>query len=154
MKKKLAAGILGLVLVIGGATAASAATDNSKLQEIKQLYQQMFNTQKQILQKEVEAGALTQDQANQIQSNMEQGEKYREQAIDNGQIVGPGFGPGGCGMLGANGAVQGQGYGPGYGMRGGRGPGAGYGWRGYGSNSVNPGTSNGTNSGTSNAATN
>lgn len=92
MKKKLAAGLLTTALLVGGATSAFAATDSSKLADIKSLYQQMFGVQKQILQKEVEAGAVSQEQANSIQSLMELRQKYQEQALDSGQILGPGMG--------------------------------------------------------------
>ena len=124
MKKKLAIGVLGVALLVGGATTAFGATDQTKLNEVKDLYKQMFTIQKQIVDKEVEAGALTQDQATAIKSNIDQRQQYHDQAIDNGQIVGPGMGMGpggGCGRYGAtNGTITpGQGYGPGYGMRGG-----------------------------------
>ncbi|WP_348982835.1 hypothetical protein [Desulfosporosinus sp. Sb-LF] len=42
MKKKLAAGMLSAVLLVGGVTAAFGATDSAKLDEIKTLTQQMF----------------------------------------------------------------------------------------------------------------
>ncbi|KUO73761.1 MAG: hypothetical protein APF81_02250 [Desulfosporosinus sp. BRH_c37] len=92
MKKKLAAGILTVSLLVGGATTAFAATDSTALTDIKALYQQTFGIQKQILQKEVEAGAVTQDQANTIQGMMDLRQKYQEQALDSGQIMGPGMG--------------------------------------------------------------
>lgn len=92
MKKKLAAGILTASLLIGGATTVFAATDSTALTDIKALYQQTFGIQKQILQKEVETGAVTQDQANTIQSMMDLRQKYQEQALDSGQIMGPGMG--------------------------------------------------------------
>lgn len=94
MKKKLAAGLLTAALLVGGATTAFAATDSSTLNDIKSLYQQMFSTQKQVLQKEVDAGAVTQDQAGTIQSMMDLRQKYMEQALDSGQLIGPGMGRG------------------------------------------------------------
>lgn len=91
MKKKFAAGVLTAALLVGGATTVFAA-DSSQLADIKSLYNQMFGIQKQVLQKEVEAGALTQDQATSIQSMMDLRQKYQEQALDSGQIMGPGMG--------------------------------------------------------------
>jgi len=102
MKKKLAASVLSAALLVGGATTAFAATDPAKVADIKSLYQQMFGIQKQILQKEVEAGALTQDQANAAQSLMEQRQTWQEQALDNGQVWGPGIGMGRWGYYGSN----------------------------------------------------
>lgn len=107
MKKKLAAGLLSAALLVGGATTAFAATDPAKVEDIKSLYQQIFGIQKQILQKEVEAGALTQDQANTAQSLMEQRQTLQEQALDNGQVFGPGMGMG-IGRWGFYGANNGQ----------------------------------------------
>lgn len=101
MRKKLAAGILTASLLVGGATTAFAATDSTALTDIKALYQQTFGIQKQILQKEVEAGTVTQDQANTIQSMMDLRQKYQEQALDSGQIMGPGMG--GMGGMGRHG---------------------------------------------------
>ncbi len=68
MKKKLAAGVLSIVLLVGGATAAIAATDSSKLDEIKSLTQQMLGINKQIVDKEVGAGLITQQQADAMKS--------------------------------------------------------------------------------------
>lgn len=102
MKKKLAAGLLSTVLLVGGATAAFAATDTSKLGDIKALYQQMFSIQKQIVDKEAEAGAITADQATSMKGAIDQRAQLHDQALDNGQVLGPsvgmgmrgGFGPG------------------------------------------------------------
>lgn len=108
MKKKLMIGLLSSALLVGGATAAFAATDNANLASIKELYQQMFSIQKQIIDKQVEAGAITQDQANAIKGAIDQRAKYNEQAIDNGQVLGPGFGGMGGGFCGGYGFNGGQ----------------------------------------------
>ena len=94
MKKKLAAGILSVVLLLGGTSAAVAATDSSKLDEIKSLTQQMFGIHKQIVNKEVEAGLITQQQADIMNSNIDQRQQYSNQALANGQVFGPGMGRG------------------------------------------------------------
>lgn len=129
MKKKLAAGLLSAALLVGGATAAFAATDTSKLSEIKDLYQQMFSIQKQIADKEAENGLITAEQAKIMKDAIDQRAKLQEQAIDNGQAFGPGggfgIGPGFCGGYGPgynaqnSTVVPGQGFGPGFGRRGG-----------------------------------
>jgi hypothetical protein len=122
MKKKLFIGILSAALLISGASAAFATTDSSKLAEIKDLYTQMFNIQKQIVDKQVEAGTITQDQANTMKDAIDQRAQYNSQAIDNGQAFGPGFGGRmggyGCGGYGYNqqGAKQNGTWGPGQGM--------------------------------------
>ncbi|MDI6813143.1 MAG: DUF2680 domain-containing protein [Desulfitobacteriaceae bacterium] len=125
MKKKLAAGLLSVALLVAGATTAFAATDTSKLGDIKALYQQMFSIQKQIVDKEVESGAITSDQATSMKSAIDQRTTLHEQALDNGQVFGPGAGMGmGMGRgyaasQGAAGTAQGAGYGQGFGRRGG-----------------------------------
>ncbi|MHB8077191.1 DUF2680 domain-containing protein [Desulfosporosinus fructosivorans] len=92
MKKKLAVGVLSVVLLVGGSTAAIAATDSSKLDEIKSLTQQMLGIQKQIADKEVEAGIITQVQADAMKSSIDLRQQYSEQAIANGQVFGPSMG--------------------------------------------------------------
>ncbi len=125
MKKKLAAGLLSVALLVAGATTAFAATDTSKLGDIKALYQQMFSIQKQIVDKEVESGAITSDQATSMKSALDQRATLHEQALDNGQVFGPGAGMGmGMGRgyaasQGAAGTTQGAGYGQGFGRHGG-----------------------------------
>lgn len=92
MKKKLAIGVLSIVLLVGGTTAAIAGTDSSKLDEIKSLTQQMFGIHKQIVEKEVVAGLITQQQADAIKSSIDLRQQYSEQAIASGQVFGPGMG--------------------------------------------------------------
>ena len=92
MKKKLAVGILSATLLVGGATAALGATDPSKLADIKSLTQQMFGIHQQIIDKEVEAGLITQQQGDSIKQFATQREQAAEQALANGQVFGPGMG--------------------------------------------------------------
>ena len=103
MKKKLAVGVLSAVLLVGGATAAFATTDSSKLDEIKSLTQQMLGIQKQIADKGVEAGIITQAQADAMKSSIDLHQQYSEQAIANGQLFGSGMGGKRGGMMYTNG---------------------------------------------------
>lgn len=88
MKKKLALGILTVALIIGGATTAFAETGLSKAGELKDLYSQMFNIQKQIVDKQAEAGAITKEEADSAKKFIDQNQQSRNQAIDNGQLGG------------------------------------------------------------------
>ena len=117
MKKKLAAGVLSIAILTTGAAAALGATDSTKLGEIKDLYHQMFNIQKQIVDKEAEAGLITSDQAATLKNSIDLRSQYHDQAIDNGQVFGPGMGMGmGRGRMG--GFNNGQGFGRRGGMGG------------------------------------
>lgn len=91
MKKKLAVGVLAAGLVIAGATAALGATDSAKLDEIKSLAAQMFGIQKQIVDKELDAGLITQQQADAMKQRIDQRQQAKDQAIANGQVFGPGM---------------------------------------------------------------
>ncbi len=99
MKKRLAVGVLSAVLLVGGATAVFAATDSTKLAEIKTLTQQMFSIQKQIVGKEVEAGLRTADQGEAMNKAIDQRQQAADQAIDNGKVF-PGIVGKGMGMRG------------------------------------------------------
>ncbi len=109
MKKKIFALVISAALVVGGATAVMAATDQSNIADLKILYQNMFDTQKQIIDKQLEAGVLTEAQVDSIKSQMDQRKQYMEQSLDNGQIIGPGAGNG------RGGRGLGQDFGPGAG---------------------------------------
>ncbi|BAE86301.1 DUF2680 domain-containing protein [Desulfitobacterium hafniense] len=88
MKKKIALGILTIALTIGGATAAFADTDLSKADELKNLYSQLFTVQKQIVDKQVEAGAMTKEEAEYAKNSISQNQEYRDQAVNNGNLGG------------------------------------------------------------------
>jgi hypothetical protein len=93
MKRKLAIGVLSAVLLAGGATAAfgADAIDSTKLDEIKSLTKQMFGIQQQIVDKEVEAGLLTQDQADKMKEFIEKRQQNSEEALANGKVPGMGM---------------------------------------------------------------
>lgn len=90
------------------APAAFGAVTDAKQKEIDSLYKQIFDLRKQTVQKYVEAGQITPDQAKIIQERMDYMQKNRSQ---NGFR---GFGPGGCGGPGAGGTGFG-GFGRGFG---------------------------------------
>jgi len=94
MKKKLAVGILSVALLVGGATAALGATDSQTINDLKALYQQMFQLKSDALQQEVAAGTITQAQADLYQQSMEAKEVYRQQSLDSGVVFGTGMGKG------------------------------------------------------------
>ena len=98
MKKKLAVGILSAVLLVGGATAALGATDSAKLDEIKSLTQQMFGIQKQIVDKQVEAGLRTAEQADTMKKFIDERQQASEQALAEGKVLGPCIGGNGMGI--------------------------------------------------------
>jgi len=97
MKRKVAIGVLSAVLLVGGAAAAFGAADSAKLDEIKSLTKQMFGIQKQIVDKEVEAGLVTQQQADAMKKAIDQRQQKSDEAITNGKVPGLGKGMGGPG---------------------------------------------------------
>ena len=107
MKKKLAAGVLSVVLLVGGATAAFGA-DSDKLAEIKALTQQMFSIQKQIVDKEVDAGLRTTEQADTMKKFIDQRQKSSDQALAEGKVLGPGLRKGMDKALGLKGMPDGK----------------------------------------------
>jgi hypothetical protein len=94
MKKKLVIGVLSAVLLAGGATVVlgADALDSGKLAEIKSLTQQMFGLQQQIVDKEVEAGLLTQEQADKIKEGLTKKQERSDEALVNGKAPIPGMG--------------------------------------------------------------
>ncbi|GAW91800.1 YckD family protein [Calderihabitans maritimus] len=111
--KKIA--VVLLVLILASALVAPAAlaaiTDQQK-QDILQLFQQIVELRKQIVDKYVEAGELTPEQGEFIKDRIDNMAEFR---IQNGILpgYGRGFGPGpwGCGMWGG---YPGKGMGWGY----------------------------------------
>jgi len=59
----------------------------------------MLGIQKQIADKEVEAGLITQAQADVMKSSIDLRQQYSEQALANGQVFGPGMGKRGGAMF-------------------------------------------------------
>ena len=100
MKKKLAAGVLSLVLLVGGATAAYGAIDPNTLSEFKALTQQVFSLQKQMVDKQQEAGLITPEKADVMKKFMEQRQQSSDQAFAEGKVLIPGMGGMGKGMRG------------------------------------------------------
>lgn len=98
MKKRLIVGVLSAVLLVGGATTTFGATDSVKLDEIKALTQQIFGIQKQIVDKEVEAGLRTAEQADAMKGFIDKRQQASEQALTDGKVFGPGIGGKGMGM--------------------------------------------------------
>lgn len=88
------------------AAPAPAALTPEQRDELRPLYQQMVDTQKQILQKYVDFGYITQAAADQRAAWMQQAMEYR---LQNGFEPGFGMMGGGPGMMGG----WGRGYGPG-----------------------------------------
>jgi len=98
MRKKLVVGVLSAVLLVGGATSVFGASDSAKLDEIMSLTQEMFGIQKQIVDKEVEAGLRTAEQADTMKKFIDERQLAREQAIADGKVFSPGMGGKGMGM--------------------------------------------------------
>ena len=104
MKKKLIL-ILTFVLLVAFAlpTAFAAMTDKQKA-EVEDLTTQMHNLRKRVIQKYVEAGELTKDEAKQIEERMDQNfetkkaEGFSAPGTGGGRRCGGGAGfGGGCG---------------------------------------------------------
>lgn len=93
MNKKLVVGVLSAMLLAVGATTVLGAdeVDSAKLAEIKSLTQQMFGIQQQIIDKEVEAGLLTQEQAEELKESIVEKQQRSEEALDNGKVPGLGL---------------------------------------------------------------
>ena len=98
MKKKLAVGVLSVVLLVGGSTAALGAMNPDQLAEIKAMTQQIFVLQNQIVDKEKEAGLRTPEQADAMKKFIDQRQQSKLKALDEGKVFGPGVG--GKGMRG------------------------------------------------------
>lgn len=94
--RKLAASILALALLTLSAVPALGAVDQTKLNEIKALTQQMNGIKTQIIDKEVEAGILDQTKAAKIKSAIQERQQKIEQDIDKGEFKGFGHKKG-CG---------------------------------------------------------
>lgn len=96
MKKKIAVGVLSAVMLLGGTAAVlgADAVDSTKLAEIKSLTQEMFGIQQKIVDKEVEAGLITQEQGDRAKEFIAERQQRSEEDLANGKIGGFGMGKG------------------------------------------------------------
>lgn len=94
MKRKLAVGVLSVVLLVGGATAAFGATDPDKLAEIKAMTQEIFGLQTKIVDKQLEADLISPEKADAMKKFIEQRQQFSNQAIAEGKVFSPGMGKG------------------------------------------------------------
>ncbi|MDP4128011.1 MAG: DUF2680 domain-containing protein [Bacillota bacterium] len=99
--RRLAASILALALLVLSAAPAFGAVDQGKLNEIKDLTQQMYSIKTQIINKEVEAGILDKTKAEKIKNAMQERQQKFEQDIDKGEFHGFGHKKG-CGRKHSN----------------------------------------------------
>ncbi|MGE5577251.1 MAG: YckD family protein [Syntrophothermus sp.] len=126
MRKRIAiAVVVALVLALSVPTVFAAVNAPQQLsasqqQELKGLYTQMLDLEKQMIQKRVEFGWITKQQGDWMIQNLEARKEYlQKNGFDGwfGPGYGRGLGPGGFGCPGH--AGFGPGYGPGRGMMGG-----------------------------------
>ena len=94
--RKLAATILALAMLVLSAVPAFGAPDQSKLNEIKALTQQLNSIKVQIIEKQVEAGVMDKTKAEKIKNAMQERQQRIEQDIDKGEFHGFGHKKG-CG---------------------------------------------------------
>ncbi|MDT3699821.1 MAG: YckD family protein [Thermincola sp.] len=117
MKNNIIIGALCAVLLMALAIPAFAAATDAQKKEIADIFSQMAELRKQMLDKYVDAGVITKEQAELGKKNIDQAVKNR---AENPDLIGPGYGCGGAGIGG--GAEIGGGYGcGGGGFGGGRG---------------------------------
>lgn len=108
MKKKILIGLVTAALAAVLAVPAFAAISDTQKNDINGLYGQIAELRKQIVDKYVDAGEITNEQAQAIKENIDQAAKYQEEA---GGFAGPGVGcgggaaGGGYGMMGGNGMM-------------------------------------------------
>lgn len=103
--KKLLIGFVATLLAAALAVPAFAATlSDTQKGQINDLYDQIANLRKQVVQKYVDSGVLTKDQGDQALKNIDNATKYQKDNSDNpGYGPGSGCGGGGFGMMGGNG---------------------------------------------------
>lgn len=122
-KRWMVAGLAGaMTLGVVGTAFAALTTDQAK--EVETLHQQMLDLRKQVVQKYVEYGQITPEQAKAVTDRMEAGFKARQEAGFANCVPGQGRWGNAQGI-----GPQGKGFGPGAGpgFRGGFGPGRGFG---------------------------
>ena len=86
--RRLAASILALAMLVGGAVPVFGAVEQGNLNEIKALYQEMYSIKAQIIDKQVEAKILDQAQAEKIKNAMLKRQQRIQQDIDKGAFHG------------------------------------------------------------------
>ncbi|MCL4515305.1 MAG: YckD family protein [Firmicutes bacterium] len=132
MKKRFAIAVVVALVLALAVPAVFAAVNTpqqlsaSQQQELKGLYTQMYDLEKQMIQKRVEFGWITKQQGDWMIQNLEARKEYLQKNGFDG-AYGPGYGPGagpGIGCPGHGGFGPGYGPGPGYG----RGMMGGWGW--------------------------
>lgn len=94
--RRLAVSVLALAMLVASAVPAFGAVDQSKLNEIKALTQQMTDIKAQIIDKQVEAGVLDQTKAEKIKKAMQERQQKVEQEMEKGEFHGFGHKKG-CG---------------------------------------------------------
>lgn len=110
MTKKLMIGLSVLLLLVFAVPAFGAITGftDSQKQELNDLQKKIVELRKQMVDKYVEAGQLTADQAKTIKDNIDKAEQNREKSgILPGVGIGRGFGGCGLGRGAGNGCVGG-----------------------------------------------
>ena len=101
MKKKVVVGIISAILVLALAIPAFAAVSDTQKKDIGNLLTQIAELRKQIVDKYVDAGVITKEQADTEKKNIDQTTKYQ---AENPDQIGPGSGCGGYGngMMGSS----------------------------------------------------
>lgn len=105
MNKKVVVGIISALLVVALAIPAFAAVTDTQKKDISNLLNQIAELRKQMVDKYVDAGVITKEQAATAKENIDQATKYQ---AENPDQIGPGFG---CGGYGNGGMMGGRGYG-------------------------------------------
>lgn len=108
MKKKILTGLVTVAFAAVLAVPAFAAISETQKNEVNDLYGQIAELRKQIVDTYVDAGEITKEQAQTIKENIDQAAEYQEEV---GGFAGPGAGCGGgsaggtYGMMGGNGMM-------------------------------------------------
>ncbi|MCL4425019.1 MAG: YckD family protein [Firmicutes bacterium] len=92
MNKKVLVVILVALLLVAAVPTVFAAIDSSKQKEIQALYQQMLEIRKQIVDKYLEAGLMTPEQAKLIKDRLDY--QAKNPPVLDGSVAPGAFGPG------------------------------------------------------------
>lgn len=108
MSKKVMIALAVIALVAMIVPSAYAAITDAQKQKVDDLQKQMLELKKEMVETYVDAGEITQEQADVMIERMESMEKYRsENGITPGFGKGGRRGSGGCGGAGFGGCFQG-----------------------------------------------